>query len=373
MIHRRSFLRVMGGLSMTPFLSNGARAADGPVYTVTVIPAAPGTNSPSPTGISDQGVVVGVLFSTDQNGATVVDAFTYANGQTTLLNRVGARSYADAINANGTVAGSSVSADGQLNQAVKWEGGIGVFLNARGGDSSAYGINATGDLAGSATVTAGNGSWAHAATWSGDVMTDLGTLGGDSSEASSINATGQVAGASGTKAGGGALLLDDTARAFLWSAGTMTDLGTLGGDSSSANAVNDKGQVVGWSGTTAGGGALAFDPNARAFVWDSGQMIPLGTLEGGTVSSASSINNAGVIVGYAIDSINGQRAVLWEAGSIADLNTLIPAEGGFTLLAAYDVNETGQIVCGARAPDGSNTGVILTPSGFVPAAATPAI
>jgi probable HAF family extracellular repeat protein len=359
MLHRRSFLVLLGAL---PLLPRRLRAASSPAYTVVAIPASPGTNSPSPTGINQQGVVVGVLFSTDQTGATVVDAFTFHDGQTTLLNRVGARSYADAINATGAIAGSSVSADGKVNQAVKWENGIGVFLTSPNGESSAYSINDAGDLAGSATVTTNGASWTHAAKWSGDAFTDLGTLGGDSSEASSINAGGQIAGASGTKAGAGSLLLDDTAHAFLWTNGVMVDLGTLGGDSSSANALNDKGQVVGWSGTKPGGGALAFDPGAQAFVVDGGQMVGLGGLGDAGISSASAINNNGLIAGYAIDAANGQRAVIWKNASIVDLNTLIPAGSGLTLLAAYDINDAGQIVCGAKSADGSFSGVVLDPA-----------
>ena len=41
-------------------------------------------------------------------------------------------------------------------------------------------------------------------------------------------------------------------RAFVWANGTIHDLGTLGGSSSSAVAINDRGEIAGWSTTTTG-------------------------------------------------------------------------------------------------------------------------
>jgi len=71
-------------------------------------------------------------------------------------------------------------------------------------------------------------------------MTDLGTLGGTSASANGINAEGQVV--------GGASTVDDNAyHAFLYSGGTMVDLGTLGWNLSEAEAINEAGQVVGYS------------------------------------------------------------------------------------------------------------------------------
>jgi probable HAF family extracellular repeat protein len=71
-------------------------------------------------------------------------------------------------------------------------------------------------------------------------MTDLGSLGGTYKTALSINNLGQVVSFSQTS--------DGTQRAFFWQNGTMTDLGTLGGNiSSKAAGINDTGQIVGWS------------------------------------------------------------------------------------------------------------------------------
>jgi probable HAF family extracellular repeat protein len=73
-------------------------------------------------------------------------------------------------------------------------------------------------------------------------MTDLGTLGGDSSDALAINRQQQIVGLSDIASG--------EVHAFLWQRGVMTDLGTLGGSFSHANAINDHGQIVGNSDTS---------------------------------------------------------------------------------------------------------------------------
>ena len=74
-------------------------------------------------------------------------------------------------------------------------------------------------------------------------MTDLGTLGKGSSYAWAINNLGQIAGYSDTAQG--------ETHAVLWQDGGMTDLGTLGGKWSFAYALNNRGQVVGASYTDA--------------------------------------------------------------------------------------------------------------------------
>lgn len=128
------------------------------------------------------------------------------------------------------------------------------------------------------------------------VITDMNTLGGASSSGNAINNAGQVAGES-------SLPTNDT-HAFLWQNGAMQNLGTLGGASSNAKAINDGGQVVGQASTAAGA--------TQAFSWQNGAMTNIGpAIANGSV--ASGLNNAGQIVGSV--AIGGtapiNRAAFW--------------------------------------------------------------
>src|SRR2546430_304434 len=70
------------------------------------------------------------------------------------------------------------------------------------------------------------------------------------------------------------------------------DLGTLGGSTSFATAVNGSGEVVGV-------GISAGDAGNHAFSWtQAGGLVDLGTL-GGSASGALAVNTSGLVVGYA--------------------------------------------------------------------------
>ena len=88
----------------------------------------------------------------------------------------------------------------------------------------------------------------------------------------------------------------------------MQDLGTLpGGMNSAANAINNSGQVVGYSGNSS-------SPE-HAFLYSVGTMQDLGTLSGGSTSCANAINNIGNIgqvVGWSQSSSGTQHAFLYS-------------------------------------------------------------
>src|SRR5207247_3774481 len=104
------------------------------------------------------------------------------------------------------------------------------------------------------------------------------------------------------------------------------------------------------------------DDKNRAFLWEEDELTNLGVLpDGGDSSYATDINSAGQVVGlvegYGDD---GRVAFLWQNGTMIDLNTLIPADSGWTLLEAWAINDAGQIVGYGVGPDGQQV-FLLTP------------
>jgi probable HAF family extracellular repeat protein len=90
----------------------------------------------------------------------------------------------------------------------------------------------------------------------------------------------------------------------------LPDLG--GGNSSFANSVNDKGDVVGRSYNTG--------MEEHATVWlAGGAPTDLGTL-GGYKSEAKAVSSTGIIVGWSYLADYSQHAVLWSSAGAAPRN-----------------------------------------------------
>jgi probable HAF family extracellular repeat protein len=167
----------------------------------------------------------------------------------------------------------------------------------------------------------------HAFIYSAGTMTDLGTLGGNFSWGTAVNTAGEVAGYS--------TLATGIYHAFLVHHGHMSDLGTLEANGSSeAYGINNFEEVVGWSTATDSSGNYG----QHAFLSIGGKMTDLGTL-GSNYSAASGINNSHQVAGSS-DLANGSvHAFLYASGKMTDLGTL-----GGPQSAAYAINDAGQIV-----------------------------
>jgi probable HAF family extracellular repeat protein len=295
-------------------------------------------------------------------------------------------SFAEGINSSGQVAGSSVDYQ-DFSNAFLWDATHGIQALPPGGYSEAYGINDNGQVVGDE-----NFSHLHAFLWDTvhGMQRDLGTLpGNNGSVAFGINNNGQVVGYSS--------LESVSAHAFLWDATSgMQDLGTLPGDRNSvAHGINASGQVIGesyigsspghaflWDATSGmqdlgtlpgardsfayginGSGQVVGVSGPHAFLWDATNgMQDLGALPGDSGSIARSINDSGQVVGRSFHDLFRltYHAFIWQNGTMSDLNDLIPAGSGLTLLSAEAINNAGQIV-GWGVSGGTIRAFLLTP------------
>jgi probable HAF family extracellular repeat protein len=199
-----------------------------------------------------------------------------------------------------------------------------IDIGTLGGDfSAAHGINEKDEIVGESFTASDQ---LHAFVWNGSFR-DLGTLGGKTSRGLAINAKGHVVGSSTVKADS----LDEIA--YVWpGAGPLGNLGALPGDHASrANDINDRGVIVGRS------GAATF----RAVIWKKGRIEAL-PADAADLSIANAINNRGQVVGVAVVKTVGTRAVLWEDGTMKVLGTLAGTPGATS--TATGINERGQIV-----------------------------
>ncbi len=258
----------------------------------------------------------------------------------------GLGSDAMAINRYGQAVGNSTDMDGVM-WAVGFTGDVKPLTGVTS-PSEANGINRKGQIVGGMTV----GGNYHAFTWDQDVATDIGTLGGATSNAYGIADRGHVVGTSAIATG--------QTHAFLWAKGSvMHDLGTLGGPTSTARAINAHSTIVGFS-------ELA-DHSVHAFISTKAHraLMDLGVVNGpyaGGKSFAMDVNADEIVTGSSTVAPGSHdlHAFRWTAaGGFVDLGTL----GGGTESGGRAVTPAGYVVGYAIVANGDSHGWIVKPGG----------
>jgi probable HAF family extracellular repeat protein len=231
---------------------------------------------------------------------------------------------------------------------------IGDYLSRGATDNAECqpkGINATGVATGYSAY-AGAGSPVHAFTYTaGGGFVDLGTLAGAAavSRAYAINDSGQVTGSSYYPGGGTAT------HAMLYSGGTMYDIGTLAGATTGiALAINASGTIAGASQVSGVNHGFLWTPTTPNGT--TGSMIDIGSLGTNLFTVPYGINDAGKVVGRAMDSGGVSHAFLWSSGSsMVALDSLPTATLGW----AYDIDNHDRVV-GYCDVSGANRATIWT-------------
>lgn len=212
----------------------------------------------------------------------------------------------------------------------------------------------------------------HATLWQDGVLHDLGAIGGIGANSSvqwpGLNNNGIVVGISQTatpdpfneswSCSAFIAATGNTCLGFVWEAGVMTPLPTLGGSNGFAAGVNSRGQIVGWAETT------VHDPTCnlpqvlqfRAVLWEPrhGLAQELEPLHGDSTSAATAINESGQVVGIsgdcdvAVGRFSATHSVIWDHGTPVELPNL----GGPGWHTPMAINARGDVVGFSNPPDG---------------------
>ena len=153
-------------------------------------------------------------------------------------------------------------------------------------------------------------------------VVNLGTLGGKSSKAYAINDRGYIVGEAMTRKG--------STSAFIWHNGTMRALNASGSKKSRAVSINIKNYIV---------GDVLKNGVHRACVWNHQTKYKLLSGISTKRSFAAKINDNGMIAGTSANAEGHIHGVLWQNEHMIDLGTLGGVES-----RALGLNNRGQVI-----------------------------
>src|SRR5208282_2079517 len=278
------------------------------------------------------------------------DVFVYGSGTFTNLGTLGGNSgIGNGINASGQVTGYSTNASGAYRAFISNGDSLLDIGDLGGGSAVAYALNDAGQVVGSSVTEDGSN---HPFLYSNGQMIDLGTLGSPQggewwNSAEGINNSGVVTGYGYTSSGG--------LSGFTWSNGVMTALPNLGAEWTEAYAINNNGQVTGISQNKKG--------QSHAFIASpDGTIKDLGAIGGKYAASwGFGINDSAVVVGRVETDEGAYVAFVYNGKEMQNLNFLVKADRGWTLIEARGINNAGQIVCTGEDTQGNLHTFLLTP------------
>lgn len=287
--------------------------------------------------LNNQGQAVGYKYGSAS--ILLPAAVLYENGRSVNFLAHTWSSYADGINDKKQIVvwSQGLDQDGRPSEfkrrAFVWENGKRHHLGVPPGFrlKNAAAINNQSQIIG--TVMRAGSNDEQAILWDGEEMTLLGYPPDfNQSQAKAINDRGQV-----------------LARAMSWRADVIE------GIMQKTNAGLTPAEVADSFSTE--------EPLMRqtAFVWDGGQMQIVDGL-------ANAINNQGQVVGWTGCNLGGMEAgssrpfaFVWQNGELADLNELVDAAPGWRLTEANGINNRGQIV-GVGRMNRDRRAFLLTPT-----------
>ncbi|HVT14519.1 MAG TPA: hypothetical protein VHE55_19820 [Fimbriimonadaceae bacterium] len=203
--------------------------------------------------------------------------------------------------------------------------------------STAARINSNGIFVGQVCIQQSPGVYIyHGYEFVNGQMADFnGLIGGDFSQATAVNDSGEVVGYGRDALGRwiNFLITGDPNSPLT----QVFNLGTLGGENAIPYSIDSRGDVAGGS----------YLPNNvyHPFLYRNGHMTDLGILPEAQSGYATGVDTSGVVVGNDQPSgYAGSIPFAYVNGKLSNLNSLIPANSGWTLITAADINEKGEIV-----------------------------